>query len=251
MTSGEPDDTLSFGERVHYYHRFWRYARRTEPDTVRFIREEVKPGDVALDIGANKGIVAWFLAKQTGEAGRVIAFEPQPEMVSQVERVTRAFRLPNVEVHGVGLSDRRDTARLYRGEAGSTANLVSGRDWQKEELEVDIVTLDSFVAENDIGRVNFIKCDVDGYEVPVLAGASGVLERDGPILLIEISEQDLDEVSAVLRERGYDEGVFWYRGRRYPAMDTARVAYRHESARFRNFLFRRKEGRSVPTSGAG
>lgn len=232
-------ENLTLKERLHYRHRFLRYRFRTEPDTVHFIREEVKPGQVVLDIGANKGIVTWFLGKQVGPKGRVLAFEPQPEMVPQIERVARSFGLANVEVHGIGLSDRADQASLFRGEAGSTANLVAGRDWQQEELEIDVVTLDSFAEEHGLDAIDFIKCDVDGYELPVLRGATRVLTEQGPDVLIEVTESALPEVSEIFRDLDYDGGTFFHRGSRFPASETGNHSYRHEGAEFRNFLFRK------------
>lgn len=227
---------FSFVERLHYRHRFWRYTHRTEPDTVHFIRNELRPGQTALDIGANKGIVTYFLARQAGPQGRVIAFEPQPEMAPQIRKMANTFKLENITIETLGLSDRCETMSLFRGEAGSTANMVEGRNWQQEKLEVETVTLDSYVEKEKL-RVDFIKCDVDGYESQVLAGAAGVLREQKPKLLIEISEKNLVEISSIIDSYGYGTGEFFHGGRRYPAAETTRVPYRHEGAKFRNFLF--------------
>lgn len=228
---------LSFKERLHYLHRFFRYRNRTEPDTVRFIEEEVSRGDVVLDIGANKGIVTYFLGKAAGPEGRVLAFEPQPEMEEQIGKVAATFGLRNVEIFPIGLSDRDEETSLFRGEAGSTAVLEAGRDWQQDEITIEITTLDGFLEKQHVPRVDFIKCDVDGYELHVLNGARRLLGEQGPKVLIEISETALEEVTSVFRELGYDDGVFWYRGRRYPAGQTSELPYRHVGAEFRNFLF--------------
>lgn len=233
---------LTFKERLHYLHRFFRYRNRTEPDTVRFIEEEVSVGDVVLDIGANKGIVTYFLGKAAGTEGRVLAFEPQPEMEELIGKVAKSFRLENVEVFPLGLSDRDEETSLFRGEAGSTAVLESGRDWQKDEIKIKITTLDGFLEKQGIEHVDFIKCDVDGYELHVLNGGRKLLEECGPKVLVEVSESDLEGVIEVFRELGYDDGVFWYRGNRYPASETGRFPYRHVGAEFRNFLFQKRTG---------
>ena len=230
-------ETLTFAEMLHYRHRFLRYRNRTEPDTVNFIKEEFEPGGVALDIGANKGIVTYFLGKQAGQNGRVIAFEPQPELGRQISRVANTFGLRNVDVHSIGLSDEDGMATLYRGNIGSTANLVVGAEWQTEELRVPIRSLDSFFEVAGIERLNFVKCDVDGYEVPVLKGAEKVLMKFHPKVLIEIQDTDVPEVAEILKRYGYDGGVFCFKGRRYPASETQNVGYRHAIAKWRNFLF--------------
>jgi FkbM family methyltransferase len=232
--------TLTFAEKLHYHHRFLRYRYRTEPDTVAFIEQEFEPGGVALDIGANKGIVTYFLGKQAGTFGKVIAFEPQTEMGLQISRVVKTFGLQNVEIHCIGLSDSDGEAILFRGGAGSTGNLLAGAEWQKEKVRVAVRSLDSFFESTGMGQLDFIKCDVDGYELPVLIGAENVLKKYHPKLLIEIHEEDLPKIADILNEYGYDGGVFWFKGKRYPAHQTDQVAYRHIGAKFRNFLFVKK-----------
>lgn len=230
-------ETLPFTEKLHYCHRFCRYAWRSEPDTVRFIREEFEPGGTALDIGANKGIVTYFLGKQAGPEGRVIAFEPQPEMKQQIIKVTNTFGLKNVEVHSLGLSDSNGTATLFRGKSGATANLVKGAEWQTDKVTVETKTLDSFAAERPIDRLDFIKCDVDGFEAQVLRGAEKTLRKYRPKVMVEISEDLVPEIVEILNGYGYDDGVFWFRGKRYPTVETTEIAYRHPNSKWRNFLF--------------
>ena len=232
---------LSLWERLHYCHRFLRYQFRSEPDTVRLIREELRPGQVALDIGANKGIVTCFLAKQTGPDGRVIAFEPQPELVGQIEKVTRGFGLQNVETHGIGLSDSDGTQTLYRGEAGRTANMVAGSSWQDDSVEVKTLSLDSFAESNGLDKIDFIKCDVDGFESKVFRGAKNVLRNYGPKVLVEIAERNFREMLAIFRESGYDDGIFWHKGSRFPSKESNSVPFRKPTAKWRNYLFCRLE----------
>tara|TARA_R110000850_G_scaffold9196_17_gene34015 strand:+ start:303 stop:1016 length:714 start_codon:yes stop_codon:yes gene_type:complete len=230
-------ESLSFLEKLRYCHRFWRYRRRSEPDTIIFIKEEFLPGGLALDIGANKGIVTYFLSRQAGPKGKVVAFEPQSEMNQQISRVAKTFGMSNIEIHTIGLSDKNGTATLFRGEAGTTANLVAGADWQNEKVEIETVTLDSFFETHQLDRLDFIKCDVDGFEAEVLNGAVGVLKKYSPKVLIEIDESDLAKITAIFEDFGYDGGVFWHGGKRYPASDTEKVSYRHPTAKWRNFLF--------------
>jgi FkbM family methyltransferase len=233
-------ETLSLTEKLHYYHRFWRYWSRTEPDTVRFIKEEFAPGGLALDIGANKGIVTYFLGRQAGPKGRVLAFEPQPEMRQQISRVARSFGLNNVEAISVALSNHNETATLFRGNPGATANLIRGGKWQTDTVEVETITLDSFFEERQLIHLDFLKCDVDGFELEVLQGAEATLKRFHPKVLIEIGETNLPEVADTLKSFGYDGGVFWYQGKRYPCSQTQEVGYRHPNSKWRNFLFRKK-----------
>ncbi len=230
-------ETFSLGEKLHYYHRFLRYWWRTEPDTVRFIKEEFDRGGFALDIGANKGIVTYFLGKQAGPDGKVIAFEPQPEMRAQIEKVINTFDLKNVEIHSVALSNTNEKATLFRGKPGATANLVAGGSWQTDEVEVETRTLDSYISEAGLEKIDFVKCDVDGYETQVLEGAEKLLTQYSPKVLVEISEPLVPRIEEILKKYGYDQAEFWYKGERYPIEKTKEIGYRHPNAKWRNFLF--------------
>ena len=158
-------------------------------------------------------------------------------MKDQIQKVARTFGLNNIEIHNIGLSDKDETATLFRGEAGQTANMVAGGSWQNEEIEVESRSLDSFVESHSVEKIDFIKCDVDGYEMQVLNGMTGVLKRFSPKILVEIGEAKLPGIASFLRDHGYDEGVFWFKGKRYSASETQSVPYRHTAAKWRNYLF--------------
>lgn len=172
-----------------------------EPEMV-LLEELVRPGDVALDIGANHGIYAFALAKIACE---VHCFEPLPECCSFIN----AWNSPQVTVHNVALSDRRGLLRLYlpilNGRCVNTRASLNRPDGPCEIREVDVVTLDSF----SLSRVDFIKVDVEGLEASVLRGAERTLKVHRPSLLIEIDRSRHDRgsflaVHSVLQTLGYE-----------------------------------------------
>lgn len=103
-------------------------------------------------------------------------------------------------------------------------------------IRVPVTTIDEVCHSRAIERVHFIKADVEGFEPQVLHGASGVLERDMPTLLLEIEDRHLArygrtaaDVSSSLRERGYGMSV-WRDGGWRPAERVVLGT--------RNYLFR-------------
>lgn len=148
----------------------------------------VKPGDVALDIGANHGIYAFALAKLACE---VHCFEPLLECC----RFINAWGSPKITVHNVALSDAENELRLYLpvldGHCIHTRASLKRPDGPCEMREVNAVTLDSF----SLPRVDFIKMDVEGLEASVLRGAERTLTTQRPTLLIEIDRARHDRES--------------------------------------------------------
>ncbi len=168
------------------------------------LRDCVAP--VILDIGANIGVhtVAW--AKALPEA-RIFALEPvasnRAVLARNAERAGVANRI-EISTHAaaaqsgfVELAECEDAAYSTIGPRPA----ISVRN----RYEVPAITLDDYVAQHDIARVDLIKIDVEGEDAAVLQGARALLERDAPLLLIEVSAPELERESTLdrLRALGY------------------------------------------------
>ena len=151
----------------------------------------VNRGDTAVDVGAAGGVFAGRLLRLVGLTGAVHAFEPNPAHVRRLLRLSARRR--NLSVHAVALGNRSGTAEL-------TVPVVGGRRWEgmgslhdprrKLDCEVDTLTV-SLARLDDVlagRRVAFIKCDVEGYEDQVFAGAERLLEQR-PTILAEIEQR--------------------------------------------------------------
>jgi FkbM family methyltransferase len=163
-------------------------------------RRFVRPGDVALDIGANLGVITLLLSRLVGPSGRVHAFEPQPRMVELLRRSLERNERRNVMVHDVALGarDAEMALTLCEGNAGA-ASLV--RSVGAKTLRVPVRTLPAYlVAEK---RVRFVKIDVEGYELEVLEGARPWIEVSPPDVILFESNDDDDRVFRMLGEMRY------------------------------------------------
>jgi FkbM family methyltransferase len=165
---------------------------------------------VAVDVGASYGIYSYFLNKHS--AG-VVALEPLPECASFIRSA-----LPAARVIEAAASDHVGTATLWVPIVPSdTCSPMLGLETSPatagmRSLLVDLVTLDSSV----LGRVGFIKIDVEGHELSVLNGALDIIDRDHPTILVEAEERHrpgaVGSVRELLEQRGYS-GFFLFRGR--------------------------------------
>lgn len=186
------------------------------------MRNVLRQGDVAVDVGAYKGGYTWWMRRLVGEAGRVLAVEPQPGMAGYLRRCVDDFAWTNVRVEEVALSSQPGLGelRLPGAEASPAASLVGaslppgGRSY-----EVRIDTLDRLVdAWAPRAPVRLVKCDVEGHELGVFHGAERTLRRDRPLLLFEcearhLGGRDMRDVFGWLEDLGY-RGTFFWRGER-------------------------------------
>jgi FkbM family methyltransferase len=165
-----------------------------EPGTQATLEKLVRPGDLAFDIGANIGAHTLGIAQSVGPQGQVFAFEPSD---FAFEKLCRNLALnpdlsartsPQQILLAASSSGRREP-EIYASWPLQSSDAVHpkhrGRLVSTARASVD--TLDSFVQRNKVNRLNLIKIDVDGHELPVLQGALETLRRFRPTLVMEMS----------------------------------------------------------------
>jgi len=145
-----------------------------------------RPGDCVLDIGANVGDWTLPMALRVGRQGRVIAFEPVPYLAETVAKTARVNRHDWVEVLPLALGSTDGTAEFSVERGNSGGSRLGRMSGDFSHITVKTARLDTLVsARPDIERIDFVKIDVEGFEVQVLEGARETLARFRPPLLIE------------------------------------------------------------------
>jgi FkbM family methyltransferase len=135
-------------------------------------------GDVVIDVGAASGEFSAYAAYKKAPCW---AFEPTAERYEQL-KVTADLNPGLIFPVKLALSDRSGTARIATEGVGSPTMVFMAGSTRSEDVEM--VTLDRFVEDNNIERVDFIKSDIEGAERQLLRGAVGVLRKFGPKLSI-------------------------------------------------------------------
>lgn len=159
-----------------------------EEEVESYLIRELKPGDTVIDIGANVGHVALPAAALVGPGGRVLAFEPNPELAALVLECARKQGLP-VKMHAYGLGDEEgsSTLKMEPDHAGGATfrNLADARDFSRSLL-CEVRRADDVIGALH-GRV-FLKIDVEGFELKVLHGMRETLKRVDHAI-VEVSPQ--------------------------------------------------------------
>jgi FkbM family methyltransferase len=150
-----------------------RLLRIYEEPKVQALRSVLRPADVFVDVGGNKGDFSLIAARLMGDRGRVLCVEPEPGNVHWIERSVARNRYESVEVLPIALADRSGSATLHLGEkSGWHSLLTTDGVAVTGEVEVPTARLDDVLAERGIERVDVIKIDVEGAENQVLDGAT-------------------------------------------------------------------------------
>ena len=156
---------------------------------------------VVLDVGAHAGQFAKLFAKMAPE-GRVYAFEPSAYARSILGPALRWNAIANVVVVTDGLSDQPGEAVLQtpitrKGHLGFGRAHVGAREEAGAVAQtIRLTTLDAFAEAQGLARLDFIKADVEGWELNVLKGGVATLKRFHPALFLEVSDDWLGRAGA-------------------------------------------------------
>ncbi|WCT11872.1 FkbM family methyltransferase [Mucilaginibacter jinjuensis] len=196
------------GKRGYKYAQFYGKKRDiqhrlVEEKEMELLPYFVKPGDCAIDVGANYAYYTDRLSGLAGNEGKVFAFEPIPFTYMVCAMIVKSNKLGNVSLFNLGVSDKNQTLKfsvpklsygpISAGQAHIATRTNAEEDKQKyynfeqeEEVTCDVVALDTFNLELSGKNVSFIKIDIEGAEYFALKGMEQLIKKHLPVILIEV-----------------------------------------------------------------
>lgn len=168
-----------------------------EQENFSFLKSVCREGAVVLDIGAHIGLFSAIAAKVTGDSGKVFAFEPAPNTLPVLYQTIRINQLGNVISpvnHAMGKETGKITFFISDEEADNSNSLISYKQDRKlNAVEVEVNTIDSFVASKKLSRVDFIKIDVEGAEFDTIRGGMEVFKKFQPAFILAIHPEPIEK----------------------------------------------------------
>jgi FkbM family methyltransferase len=162
----------------------------------------VRPGTVAIDVGAHAGIVTTALAAAVGAGGTVWSVEPGAGTAARLRRTVELSGLENVEVVQAAAGDAPGELLM---EAGADPSLARRAPAGAGAIAVRAITLDGLWQVHGRPVVSALKIDVEGAEPAVLRGASALLQECRPAILAEANgHNERDELTELLAPLGYE-----------------------------------------------
>jgi FkbM family methyltransferase len=131
-------------------------------------------GGTFFDVGANHGLLSFGLAGRHGAAIDFHLFEPNPKLVSSIEKSFKLHSKMRLNLNQVAICDVDGTAFFEIDQAESVGSHLSTRD---HGLEVACVTIDSYMEKSGLSSVDLLKLDIEGFELPALRGAKASLQE--------------------------------------------------------------------------
>ena len=183
-------------------------GRKFEPEII-FLKNILRNGQNCIHIGASDARHSYVMSGIIGN-GQVYAFEPSSYSYCHLVLMVKLHRISNINTYNLAVSDKAGSVCLVTpekstGHAGRSFAYITGLDnsnIKRTDIKADTTTkeevrtisIDDFVSQNHIKRIDFIRCDTEGSEMLILRGAVKTIEKHKPNLLIEIHNDALKNI---------------------------------------------------------
>lgn len=170
-----------------FYNGFLGYPEIGEQE---YCKQAIKPGMTVFDVGANLGQFTMLFASLVGSNGKVVAFEPVAETMSRLKVHIKQNNLKNIITEQAAVSDvhnSRVTLNIFP-EGYSVWNTMGNPTMFRREdptktilpcrqESVKTVTIDNYCLQNKIGKIDYLKVDIEGAELNAIRGCSAMLKK--------------------------------------------------------------------------
>jgi FkbM family methyltransferase len=190
-----------------------------EPHVTQLMARLIKPNDICFDIGANVGVYTLVMSDLAGQ-GKVHAFEASSTNFGFLQQNIKNNQLSNASPHRLALGNKIGLGNFhylpeFAGCSFAEDQSVDtdpdriiqrawGARWQRVTEPVEFITLDKWVTENAIDRLDFVKMDVEGSERFVVEGGKTTFEKFKPILFTELNVMCLTTYFKILPNSYFD-----------------------------------------------
>lgn len=229
-----PEGLMTRLKYIHYHRTFKAFPVNLISEFE--IMSLLIPADsTVLDIGANIGLFSKCFSLLVGSKGKVYSLEPVPQTFSILCSNIKFLTFDNVTPLPYAASAKETTVTMviptYQSRHGIdvNGNLYEGKgdnfyeariidekaevqESASKRLPVETKKIDLLFS--DCQNISFIKCDVEGHELPCVLGSLKILQRDQPALLIEVMDDPTQKTSPafqlfeILKKEGYTPFIF-------------------------------------------
>ncbi len=204
--------------RKNIHALLWAYRLRTgklDVPEIEDISKYLKKDSICFDVGANAGSWSCGLAKWIPD-GHIYAFEALPYHAEVLSKTLKILGQKKITIINKAVAaEKNHSVQIIRQDSegtvlkGKNHIAVSGEGAQ-EMFSIETITLDSFWQEIGEKQIDFIKCDVEGFELFVLRGATELIKRCRPVFFNELNAEwcerydyTTDDIFCFFQERNY------------------------------------------------
>lgn len=203
MNIGANEISLDLSQQLLRYVYFGAFENAEKKFLLRFLKED----DLAVDVGANYGLLSAIMLCRIKSPGRVLAFEPNPNVFNFLSTLSNSagqvYKPYQLAVSDVTSTNESEMIQFFinpnESMLGSAFPQFTGTG-KPEAVRVETTTLTDFFRKNEIKHLNFIKIDVEGAESNVIRGLLPFLENGArPTIMCEVSPLDASQFERTIK----------------------------------------------------
>jgi len=156
------------------------FKNRQDKNEIAFIQQHLKPGSTVLDIGANIGFYSKILSQTTGQNGHVHCFEPDITNFNHLKNNTKY--LTNITANNLAVSATNDPIKIYLSKELNVDHRTYPVDDYHSIIEIKATSMDSYLEGGK--TVDFIKMDIQGFEIEALKGMKNTIMNSPNIQIL-------------------------------------------------------------------
>jgi len=175
-----------------------------------YCKELLKEGMNVIDVGAHIGTYTILAAEKIGKNGKIVAIEPEPQNYERLLENIKLNNLQNVVPIKIALTDHNGFEKLYLSSSSVCHSLIF-KENKESYINVSVKILDKLLEELNLKRVDIIKIDAEGAEIPILKGAEKTLKANPNTKIIVAAERypsQAKEINQFLQGTGFKTKFF-------------------------------------------
>lgn len=171
------------------------------------VKEIIEPEFTVVDIGANLGYFSKNFARLANK-GKLISIEPVPVFFETLSHFMKKF--PHVTLYNVALGTEKGTITMVLPKSNGMIrtglpHIAESEEEKKQHDTQDVEIVKGSELLSGLDRLDYIKCDIEGYELNVFQEIKPILEKHLPYVQIEISEKNLEPMLDLFKSLGYTQ----------------------------------------------
>lgn len=171
------------------------FKKRQDAFEISLMHRFIKPNDVVLDIGANIGFYSEILSDIVGNKGEVHCFEPDVTNFNYLKK--RCTTLSNVKINNKAVAEKTEVIKIYTSKKLNVDHRTYKPDDYDEEINIDAISIDEYLNGK---TVNFIKIDIQGFEMSAMKGMMNTLQSPNITILSEFWPYGMNKAGTTILE---------------------------------------------------
>ena len=155
------------------------FKNKQDAFEIELLKKHIKPGDTVLDIGANIGFYATILSDIVGEKGKIHCFEPDTTNFNHLKKTTSSYK--NIIINNKAVGPKTEKIKIYTSKELNVDHRTYKPEEYDAEIEIDAVSIDDYIKG---AKVDFIKMDIQGFEMEAMKGMKETLKNNPKVKMI-------------------------------------------------------------------